>query len=347
MYLFVLVYFLDALLGPPFTHLAVPDDSVYLASSSPVDAPFLYCKAMETLKNNKNKNVSAAAAVAGPIVINTMGWMTGLGLDLIQYALQVFKPSHVIAFMTPENEDTIRKCLRTNPLGSTSGLSVEEAEKIYVKYMGNPTYDSPRGKHSPADQRNLAYWSYFFGNYHHSSNQTIKSFNFNRQLSEIRPLVVPLSYVQLANTSGEIDLFELLSMRSRCDQMRMLESWMLMRLVGLARDDNFRNTKGRWVNLLRKVRRVAEIPCIGLGLIRSIVRCSDGRIHLHVITPLPLSKLSLTNTLILGNQQLPIPLLSGDSGSMKAEGPGFSTQIVGTDATGAGARKTRHNMRRK
>ena len=277
-----------------------------------------------------------------------MGWMTGLGLEFIQYALQLFKPSHVLAFMAPEGEDTIRKCLTTNSFGSCSALSPKEAENIYVKYMGNVTNEGPRAKHSPADQRNLAFWSYFFGHIHPLSNQ-ITSFNFKCQLSELRPVVVPLSHVQLASTAREIDLFELLGTRSRSDQLRLLESWLLMRLVGIAHDDKFSTKKGRWVNLLRsgKIKRVAEIPCIGLGFIRSIIRCSDDRIHLHVITPLPLSLLTSTNTLILGTQQLPISMLSSDAASMKSEAPSFSTQMVSTDVTGAAVRKARHNMRRK
>ena len=299
---------------------------------------------METLKRNINKNDNHNV----PVIINTMGWMTGLGLELIQYALQVFKPSHVLAFMAPEGEDTIRKCLTTNSFGLSGALTPEEAENIYVRYMGNPTNDSPRSKHSPADQRNFAYWAYFFGQIQEEQKQFI-SFNFNRQLSEMRPMVVPLSCVQLASTCREIDLFELLGTRSRSEQMNLLESWLLMRLVGVARDEKFRNTSGRWVNLLSnsKVKRVAEMSCIGLGLVRSIVRCSDDRIHLHLLTPLPLSHLSSTNTLILGTLQMPIPIISADTMSMKAEAPGFSTQIVGTEVAGAGVRKTRHNMRRK
>ena len=332
------------MLGPPFTHLQVPDDSVYLASSTGSDAPFLYIRAMETLKQNIPKGEEAT-----PIVINTMGWMTGLGLEFIQYALQLFKPSHVFAFMAPEGEDTIRSCLTTNSFGSINALTCEGADKVYVRYMGNPTNDGPRGKHSPADQRNFAYWAYFFGQISPSSTQ-ISSFNFNRQLSAMKPVVVPLSCVQLASTCREIDLFELLGTRSRSEQMQLLESWLLMRLVGLARDDKFPgNPGGRWVNLVSngKIKRVAEINCIGLGLVRSIVKCSDDRIHLHVITPLPLSQVSTTNTLILGTLQMPIPLISADTASMKAESPGFCTQIVGTEGAGAGARKTRHNMRRK
>lgn len=300
--------------------------------------PFIYCRAIESLKKS---------LVSGkPVIINTMGWMTGLGLEFINYALQIFRPSHVFAFMAPENEDTIRKCLMTNSFGLQGALSAEEAESVYVRYMGNPVSDGPRGKHSPADQRNLAYWSYFFGI--PSPTGRIERFEF-KQLSALRPVVVPLSHLQLACTSREIDLFELIKTRNGCDQVRLLESWLLMRVVGLARDEKFTNEKGRWVNLLSngKVSRIAEMPCVGLGLVRSVVRVNERKVSLHIITPLPLSIISATNTLILGSQQLPLPMIAADTMSMQAEAPGFSTQMVGTDVNGSGARKTRHNMRRR
>ena len=273
-----------------------------------------------------------------------MGWMTGLGLDLINYALQIFKPSHVFAFMAPENEDTIRKCLMTNSFGLQGALNPEQAESVYVRYMGIPIGDGPRGKHSPADLRNLAYWSYFFGV--PSSTGTIERFEF-KKLSALKPVVVPLSHLQLACTSREFKLLELKKVRDGCDQVRLLESWLLMRVVGLARDEKFIPEKVGRVNFLSKVLRIVEMHCVGLGIVRSVVRVSECTINLHILTPLPLSLISATNTLILGSQQLPLPMIAADTLSLQAEAPGFSTQIVGTDVNGSGARKTRHNMRRK
>ena len=316
----------------------MPDDAIYLASSNGSELPLIYCRALQSLKRTMKNDKT--------VVINTMGWMTGLGLELIQYALQVFKPSHVVAFMAPENEDTIRKCLMTNSFGLEGALSAEEAEKVHVRYMGNPVGDGPRGKHSPADQRNLAYWAYFFGNINTAGK--IEKFDF-KQLSELRPVVVPLSHVQLACTSREIDLFDLVKVRDGCDRVRLLESWLLMRVVGLVKDDKFEGKQGRWVNVLSngKVARVADMSAVGIGLVRSVVRVNDQKIHLHVLSPLPLAIISKTNTLVLGSQQLPVPILASDLRSMQAEAAGFSTQMVGTDVNGAGARKTRHNMRRK
>lgn len=329
------------MMGPPFTHLMIPDESFYLGTSNGSEVPFIYCKAIQNLKfNQSDKNI--------PIVINTMGWMTGLGLEFIINALQVFKPSHVLAFMAPENnEDTIRKCLISNSFGSNVALNPEEADKVYVRYMGNPVGDGPRGKHSPSDQRNLAYWSYFFGNFNESSFFVIDRFDFS-QLSSLRPVVVPLSNVQLVSTSREFDLFDLIRTRDNSDRFKLLESWLLMRVVGFAVDEKFEKI-GRWINLIPngKVSRVAEMKCPGVGLVRSIIRVSETRVHLHLLTPLPISILSKVNTLILGSLQLPLPLLSADTLSLQSESPGFSTQIVGTDVNGSGARKTRHNMRRK
>lgn len=330
-------------MGPPFTHLTVPDDAIYLGTSNGSEVPFIYCRAMQTIQSNLNKT-------SVPVIINTMGWMTGLGLELITRALQVFKPSHVISFMAPENnEDIIRKCLTSPSFGINEPVfTSEEAENIYVRYMDNPVGEGPRGKHSPADQRNLAYWAYFFGNMPDDSvTGRIDKFNFSTELSALRPVVVPLANLQLACTSREIDLFDLVRSRAETERFELLESWLLMRLVGISKDDKF--IAKHSINLLpnSKVSRIADMKSFGIGLVRSIARISESRVHLHLLTPLPLSVLSECNTLILGSLQLPLPMLSADSLSLQSEAPGFSTQIVGTDVNGAGARKTRHNMRRK
>ena len=298
---------------------------------------------MKTLKSNIPTDSSNV-----PVVINTMGWMTGLGLELINYALQVFKPSHVLAFMSPveNNEDTILKCLMTNSFGLDGALNREAAEKVFVKYMGNPTADFARAKYNPADQRNLSFWSYFFGSFSNGSS-IINDFKFLKNISGIRPVIVPLSNVQLACTSREIHLVNLLRSGSTSALPKLLESWMLLRVVGLARDEKFSPDPTKRVNLLSKSSRIAEMKCSGVGLIRSVVSVNSNRIHLHLITPLPLSHLAPVNTLIFGSQQVPLPILSGDSMSVRAEAPGYSTQMVGTDVNGASSRKTRHNMRRK
>ena len=335
-------------MGPPFTHLCLPDDSIYLASSNGSEMPLMYCKALRSIKNNlKNRQV--------PTVINTMGWMTGLGLEFIQFALQVFKPTHVIAFMAPETEnginDIIRKCLCTNSFGLKGALNEIEAEKVRVNYMTNVTSEGARGKHSPADQRNLSYWAYFFGKFNSNSNfSSIENFNFGQlSLSSLRPFVVPLSFVQLACTSREINLFELTG--PICDQIKLLESLLLLRLVGLGRDEAFAGIRKKKFNLMSagETFRVAKMKCKGVGIVRAISRVIENgsRIHLHILTPLPLEILSTTNTLILGSQHLPLAMLSTDQRSIQGEGPGYSTQAIGTDVIGSGVRKPRHNMRRK
>ena len=145
---------------------------------------------MKTLKSTSPTDSSNV-----PVVINTMGWMTGLGLELINYALQVFKPSHVLAFMSPveNNEDTILKCLMTNSFELDGALNREAAEKVFVKYMGNPTADFARAKYNPADQRNLSFWSYFFGSFSNGSS-IINDFKFLKNISGIRPVIVPKSW---------------------------------------------------------------------------------------------------------------------------------------------------------
>jgi len=328
--------------------LSVPDDAIYLASSNGSESPFLYCQALQTLK-------SVCIDESKPIVINTMGWMTGLGLEFIIFALQLFRPTHIVAFMSPESDgesDLVRKCLLSkSTLIESNCFTDDEITSINARYMGNPVSEGPRVKHTPSDLRNLAFWAYFFGH----SSMNISRFNFDNSLSSLRPLVVPLSQVQLACTSREVNLFDLLQPRAISEQIRLLESWMMLRLVGLASDSGFKQrattiAASRWVNLLGKTGKITRMPCKGVGIIRSIVRVDgSSKIHLHILTSLPLELIVSEgiNTLIFGSQQVPHQLYSADTLSVQAESPGFSTQsVLGAEVNGAGARKTRHNMRR-
>lgn len=350
----------DALVGPPFTHLSLCDDSVYLASSSPADIPKLYCKAIQTLKTN--------LTAEGPVVINMMGWMTGLGMDFVQFAMQIFSPTHIVAFTEVESDgvDVFRKA-SSSPcsfdFGTNRILSMEDADSLRIFYMSNPTGEGPRNRFSPSDLRNLSYWSYFFGEFNSKSLQ-IDRFAPNipssipalqPYLSSLKPHAVPLRILQLATSDREINLRELIS------KPKALKSLLLMRLVGLAVDSSFSPRNELNVLSSKKMDSIGSMRCFGVGMIRSIVTVeSTGRIysttsksfnpvtkpaiHLHIITPLPLEILKKVNTLILGSQAIPMQLLTGDQPTLQVEGAFYSTQ---SDVVGSSVRKPRHNMRRK
>lgn len=337
------------LFGPPFTHLLMPDDSVFLGSSSTAEIPILYCKGIAEIAR-RLESAQQQNAARRPVVINMMGWMTGLGFEFLQYAIKTFRPTHLYSFSDPEFDkegcDVVRKGF-TSPSGLMSlqleGMSPEQASAIEIAYLSVPNADQPKSKFQPADWRNLSYWAYFFGSFNQSLQ--IEGFKYSC-LSYLRPFMVPLRKLQLACTKGDINLFELLGE----GRLERLKSMLLLRLVGFSLDDQFKPTRS--INLLPRhdVPRVAEMKSFGVGMIRAISPVKrDGRVVDHcleIITPVPLNILKQTNTLVFGSQMVPNNLFMNDNLSAQVEAPFFSTQNP-SDAAGSDARATRSNVLRR
>ncbi|KAF5356521.1 hypothetical protein D9757_013522 [Collybiopsis confluens] len=68
------------LLGPPFTHPAIPTRAHFLGAFSPKSCPGHYVEAIGDLAGYWARELGAVSTV--PLVVNTMGWTKGLGGDL-------------------------------------------------------------------------------------------------------------------------------------------------------------------------------------------------------------------------------------------------------------------------
>lgn len=80
------------LLGPPFTHMNIPKlETVFFGHSTPADDPVNYLMALNHLYVKLQKLPQKATTI-----INTIGWVNGLGELLIMDTLKLFKPSVVI-----------------------------------------------------------------------------------------------------------------------------------------------------------------------------------------------------------------------------------------------------------
>ncbi len=331
------------LFGPPFTHLSIPDDSVFLACSSPAEMPGLYCEAVSEL----SKRMQGSGR---PVVINTMGWMTGLGFEFLQFAAKCFRPTHIFCFSEPEfsedDNDSIRKAL-TCPSGirniSVQAFTEAELASVRVSYLPTNLGDLPKAKFHPSDWRNLAYWCYFFGRF--NAQLSIDTFSFS-SLSQLKPVAVPLKKLQLASSDREIDLFELIGK----GKMARLKSLLLMRPIGLVVDREFIPT--RPLNLLPggQCKRIASMQAHGVGIVRSVhaMRREGGvyEIILEIITPLPFEVVKQANTLLLGSLILPTQLLQNDQASVQVEAPFFSIQNY-SESVGSAVRSNRPNVLRR
>ncbi|KAJ3815166.1 hypothetical protein F5876DRAFT_31318 [Lentinula aff. lateritia] len=75
----------DPVLGPPWTHPSVPVRAHFIGAFSPKGCPGLYVEGVRDLVSFWVEDVcSGGSQSAIPLVVNTMGWAKGLGVDLMK-----------------------------------------------------------------------------------------------------------------------------------------------------------------------------------------------------------------------------------------------------------------------
>ncbi|GAA5825727.1 hypothetical protein JCM3770_003406 [Rhodotorula araucariae] len=99
-------------LGPAFTHLTIPLASRFLGSTSPASDPSAYLAAAQSLLESYALEVEYPLdgglsygdkiAERVPLVVNTQGWVKGLGADLLEKLKALSRPTHVFSFATED-----------------------------------------------------------------------------------------------------------------------------------------------------------------------------------------------------------------------------------------------------
>ncbi|KAG1671780.1 hypothetical protein FOA52_000157 [Chlamydomonas sp. UWO 241] len=117
------------LLGPPCTHTATPAAAHYVGDTSAQGDPELYVSAVQSLcawyrdtdfsPPPASTSTSTAGGVARgsartarpPLIINTHGWVKGLGLDVLADVCCASNPTHAAAFASPSGSGSAAKAL--------------------------------------------------------------------------------------------------------------------------------------------------------------------------------------------------------------------------------------------
>ncbi|GIL99193.1 hypothetical protein Vretimale_4416 [Volvox reticuliferus] len=85
--------------GPPHAHSRRPWASRFVGDVSPEHDPQLYLTAVQALYGsywNWAQGLVAGGSAWPPLVVNTHGWVKGLGFDLLTQLLRVVAPTHII-----------------------------------------------------------------------------------------------------------------------------------------------------------------------------------------------------------------------------------------------------------
>lgn len=87
----------EPLLGPPYTHLQRATWAYYYGSKTPKDQPGLYAHITSTLFEHFTTDVRKNSPHM-PLIVNTCGWLTDLGVPIFLELLQTIRPTHLVKF---------------------------------------------------------------------------------------------------------------------------------------------------------------------------------------------------------------------------------------------------------
>lgn len=162
--------------GPSFTHLSLPVASHFLGSTSPASDPSAYLAAINALLTTYSEieyplldDQPATSAKNGkirdriPLVVNTQGWIKGLGADLLEKIKAASRPTHLFRFEAPVEEGREGWNEEPHPADGDSESTV---------YRLDVAESSPLdSKWSPADLRTLGFISYFHSRFSTSTDR--------------------------------------------------------------------------------------------------------------------------------------------------------------------------------
>lgn len=354
--------------GPSFTHPSIPVAAHFLGSPSPASDPSSYLSALTALIANYSLEVeyplvdeparrigrrhgSARSATAAskvrdrvPLVVNTQGWVKGLGADLLEKLKLESRPTHLFSFDGAdedrdgdEHEHEPAGCLRFR-------LEAAPASPLDAKW-------------SAADLRTLSLVSYFHAILSPASlsaalpsNTVARTWDFSRPLVARAPLGVSWA-------DGEtIASVHILDSEVDYEQVLHALNGSVVALVrsATASDDLAPPTQaapGFPYDAHASTPNPATSQCLGLALVRSID--PDSR-TLHLLSPVPGQLLDAGPvSLVKGALELPVCLVLDFAATDTDKEKGLcgvewkDVPYFGGEGEGAGRRKVRRNLMRR
>ncbi|KAG0199154.1 Polynucleotide 5'-hydroxyl-kinase grc3 [Mortierella sp. GBA30] len=332
-------------LGAPFTHPRQPYRAFFVGNSTPRDDPDYYMACIKELVKTYYAEVSHTRSWEDndddyhsdddddehiPLVINTQGWIKGMGYDLLLQLLDYTAPSHIFGFHSPSSgESNLPQIFFATMKEQAQIAGRQQPSFSYVSavVLGDDNNASPFTKYHPADHRALALLSYFYLKQEQGLEQGSLADVDRRTWDFTKALVVrrPWSW-DWNQAKGIWVLFD----QVPPSQILHVLNASLVALMGDKEnrfDDDDRpgesETNGQAQPALAKDTPPADqtmplnyfplgqfpppppehTTCHGLAIIRSI---QPSTRMLHILTPIPLSKLKKCNGIVKGALHMPI-----------------------------------------
>ena len=335
--------------GPPFTHLTLPYCAHYVGSTTPRSSPSLYLAAIQACMTSYRLDIAFSGELEEdgeevgliPLVVNTMGWVKGLGADLGDRILEIVDPTSVFEL---------------HPQGYSQNHTDDSKRTYRIEGIPSSTLDT---QFSGADWRVISMMSYFHAIFPPSPpsplppfrQQTVASWSTQLPLLAIPPIELEcsktLDKVFLVGAGME-DVVEV--------EIGRVLNGAIVALVSSELDSSSDSDKSNKGGIPYTQGGNVVLPdvskCLGLALIRSISPTSS---HVQILTPIPPSLLTQCRILVKGELELPVwgmlDFREGDKVRGGSRGMGVDVPYLqwgrGGGVVGGERRKIRRNLMRR
>lgn len=341
----------EPVLGPPHSHQQEPLRCHYFGDLSPKADPEAYLRQIVSLYDHFRSHVySPPATSAGspadtraalpqppgvPLVMNTCGWIKGLGYDVLVDVLAYVVPTHVVQLRLPTAAKNLPPGAFWEPLppppppGGPPSLGGSRAHLLFCDAVPAADVDLGRVAEKSAVEgralRHLASIQSIVGRQPGAdggeADADAEAYAWAaRALAAHHPYEVPLGAVSIVHLHSQIPAEEVLYSINGA-------------VVGLA--------EAAGGSAGEPGRGLAGPPwCLGTGLVRGVD--GEGGV-LYLLTALPLARLQRVGTLLRGRIELPAALLQAPG----LVSPYLSRFCIPAEGTGAAAMKSRGNLLRR
>ncbi|KAG0593176.1 hypothetical protein KC19_1G309000 [Ceratodon purpureus] len=282
----VSLHILDTpVVGPPAMHLRTPDRCFFYGDVSPKSNPMMYVEHVAELFSYFRQKHSVNSTLIVPLVINTHGWVKGIGYDVIVDILKATSPTHVVQLLANSKKKNLPRDKFWDETSSAVTIHMESA----VENL--PVSRSARSAHHLRAARLLGYFQKCFGENSAPFPYREAKLFAQTAMSLVRdiPYKVPISALKIKHLHSEVPPSE--SLRSFNAAIVGL---------GVTCNDKYREDNDDGSG--------SSFPlCLGLGIVKA-VDVAKGVVY--VTTPVPLEQLQHVDILLQGRVEIPLPLLT-------------------------------------
>ncbi|KAK6153354.1 hypothetical protein DH2020_012993 [Rehmannia glutinosa] len=219
-----------------------------------------------------NNNTATRGSAGLPLVINTPGWVKGIGYEILVDMLKYMFPTHVVKIQISAERKNLPAGAFWSSEGNADAVTVIEINAALQDHF-NRSVLVPKDSRLLRDLRIMAYFRQCF-----PSDMTISTIKeLARALAAHPPYEISISSIKIKHVHCQVPVTETFYSLNAS-------------IVGLADS----SMSEQWPE------------CVGLGIVRGI---DTFRGVLHVITPVPQQSLDDVDLLLQGFIQIPTSLL--------------------------------------